>query len=74
MKLSESLRALDLAFRIYHHQKHYLSFTTPLARQFWRLTMYPAFLQFLEAQSDWRSPRIAPERLMIAAAALRFLP
>jgi len=69
-----SLRALNLTFRIYHYQEHYLSFRTPVrTRQFWRLAMNPAFNQLLGAQSNRLSSRIAPERLMIAAAALLLL-
>src|SRR5262249_41271777 len=69
-----SLRALDLTFCIYHYEEHYLSIRTPVrTRQFWRFAMYPAFLQLSGTQSNRLSSRIAPERLMIAAAALLFL-
>jgi hypothetical protein len=49
MKLGDSLRALDLAFRIYHYLKHHLAFTTPLPQQFRRLTANPAVLQLFGA-------------------------
>jgi hypothetical protein len=69
-----SLCALDLTFRIYHYQEHYLSFWTPIrTRQFWRFAMNPAFHQLLGAQPNRRSLRIAPERLVIAAAVLLIL-
>jgi len=45
----KSLRALNLAFWIYHYLIHYLASAAPLPRQFWRFTMYPPFLQLIGA-------------------------
>ena len=71
--IPNNLRAFDLAFGVYHHQKYYVAFATPQPRQFWRLAMYPAFLEFPAGQSKRLSSIIAPERLVITADALLFL-
>ncbi len=73
MAKGKNLRAFDLAFGVYHYLKYYYAFTTPQPRQFWRFAIYPPFLQFLPLQSIRLSLRIAPERLLIDAAALLFL-